>query len=79
MVCGTPNRRVWISTFKGMVAALDRHGKPFELRVDGLLATCVQHEVDHLDGKLFIDHLSALKRDRAIKKYDKLHKQGDVA
>ena len=61
-----------------VVEALDRHGAPFELRVDGLLATCVQHEVDHLDGKLFIDHLSALKRDRAIKKYDKLRKQGDV-
>ena len=62
-----------------VVDALDRHGKPFELRIDGLLATCVQHEVDHLDGKLFIDHLSALKRDRAIKKYDKLRKQGDIA
>ena len=61
-----------------VVEALDRHGAPFELRVDGLLATCVQHEVDHLDGKLFIDHLSALKRDRAIKKYDKLRKQGDI-
>ena len=61
-----------------VVDALDRHGKPFELRIDGLLATCVQHEVDHLDGKLFIDHLSSLKRDRAIKKYDKLRKQGDI-
>ena len=61
-----------------VVEALDRHGAPFELRVDGLLATCVQHEVDHLDGKLFIDHLSSLKRDRAIKKYDKLRKQGDI-
>ena len=58
-----------------VVEALDRHGKPFELRVDGLLATCVQHEVDHLDGKLFIDYLSALKRDRAIKKLEKLRKQ----
>jgi peptide deformylase len=59
-----------------VVAALDRHGKPFELRVDGLLATCVQHEIDHLDGKLFIDYLSPLKRDRAIKKLEKLRKQG---
>lgn len=58
-----------------VVEALDRHGKAFELRVDGLLATCVQHEVDHLDGKLFIDYLSALKRDRAIKKLEKLRKQ----
>ena len=57
-----------------VVEALDRHGKPFELRVDGLLATCIQHEVDHLDGKLFIDHLSALKRDRAIKRLEKLRK-----
>ena len=59
-----------------VVEALDRHGKPFELRTDGLLATCVQHEVDHLDGRLFIDHLSPLKRDRAIKKLEKLRKQG---
>ncbi|HRO28113.1 MAG TPA: peptide deformylase [Luteimonas sp.] len=59
-----------------VVEALDRHGKPFELRIDGLLATCVQHEVDHLDGRLFIDHLSPLKRDRAIKKLEKLRKQG---
>jgi peptide deformylase len=60
-----------------VVKALDRHGKPFELRVDGLLATCVQHEIDHLDGKLFIDYLSPLKRDRAIKKLEKLRKGRD--
>ena len=60
-----------------VVEALDRHGKPFELRVDGLLATCVQHEIDHLDGKLFIDYLSPLKRDRAIKKLEKLRKGRD--
>lgn len=59
------------------VEALDRHGKVFVLQVDGLLATCIQHEVDHLDGKLFIDHLSSLKRDRALKKYEKLRKDGD--
>jgi peptide deformylase len=58
-----------------VVEALDRHGKPFELRVDGLLATCVQHEVDHLDGRLFIDYLSPLKRDRALKKLEKLRRQ----
>ncbi|MDR6991938.1 MULTISPECIES: peptide deformylase [Luteimonas] len=56
------------------VTALDRHGKPFELSVDGLLATCVLHEIDHLDGKLFIDYLSPLKRDRALKKLEKLRK-----
>lgn len=59
------------------VEALDRHGKPFVLEVDDLLATCIQHEVDHLDGKLFIDYLSPLKRDRALKKYQKLQKGRD--
>lgn len=57
-----------------VVEALDRHGKPFSLETDGLLATCIQHEVDHLDGKLFIDYLSPMKRDRALKKYDKQRK-----
>ncbi|CAN5635347.1 peptide deformylase [soil metagenome] len=56
------------------VEALDRHGNPFALEVDGLLATCIQHEVDHLDGKLFIDRLSPLKRSLALKKYEKLQK-----
>jgi peptide deformylase len=60
-----------------VVEALDRHGKPLVLEIDGLLATCIQHEVDHLDGKLFIDHLSPLKRERAQKKYDKLRRQGE--
>lgn len=60
-----------------VVEALDRHGKPFEMTVDGLLATCVQHELDHLDGKLFIDYLSPLKRDRALKKLEKLRKSGN--
>ena len=59
------------------VEALDRHGKPFTMAVDGLLATCVQHEIDHLDGTLFIDHLSPFKRDRALKKYEKLRRHGD--
>lgn len=59
------------------VEALDRHGKTFTLAVDGLLATCIQHEVDHLDGRLFIDHLSPLKRDRAMKKYEKLRRHAD--
>lgn len=44
--------------------ALDRDGKPFEVDCDGLLSVCVQHEIDHLDGKLFVDHISKLKRDR---------------
>jgi len=45
------------------VAALDRHGQPFELDADDLLAVCIQHEMDHLDGKLFVDYLSPLKRE----------------
>jgi peptide deformylase len=46
------------------VAALDREGKPFERRVEGLTAVCVQHEMDHLVGKVFVEYLSPLKRDR---------------
>jgi peptide deformylase len=46
------------------VRALDREGKPFELKADGLLAVCVQHEMDHLKGKVFVDYLSNLKRSR---------------
>lgn len=46
------------------VSALDRAGDPFELEANGLLATCIQHECDHLDGKLFVDYLSGLKRQR---------------
>ncbi|MDX1677626.1 peptide deformylase [Arsukibacterium sp.] len=53
------------------VKALDRDGKPFELNADGLLAICLQHELDHLVGKLFIDYLSPLKRDRIRKKLEK--------
>jgi len=50
------------------VAALDREGKPFTLEADGLLAVCIQHECDHLDGKLFVDYLSSLKRQRIKKR-----------
>jgi len=46
------------------VRALDRDGKPFELEADGLLAVCIQHEMDHLVGKVFVDYLSSLKRNR---------------
>jgi len=53
------------------VRYLDRDGKLQELNADGLLATCVQHEIDHLNGVLFIDHLSRLKRERVMKKYTK--------
>jgi len=53
------------------VKALDREGKPFEMQAQGLLAVCIQHEIDHLDGKLFIDYLSELKRQRLRKKLSK--------
>jgi len=53
------------------VSALDRDGEPFELDASGLLAVCIQHEIDHLDGKLFVDYLSMLKRDRIRRKLEK--------
>ncbi|WP_305988903.1 peptide deformylase [Roseibium sp. MMSF_3544] len=53
------------------VQFLDREGAEAEIKADGLLATCIQHELDHLNGKLFIDYLSKLKRDRVIKKFTK--------
>ena len=55
--------------------ALDRDGTPYELDADGLLAHCIQHECDHLEGRLFVDYLSPLKRDRIMKKMQKRHKQ----
>jgi peptide deformylase len=54
-----------------VVRALDRNGRPFELEADGLLAVCIQHEMDHLEGKLFVDYLSELKRTRIRKKLEK--------
>ena len=57
------------------VEALDRNGSPFTLEADGLLAVCLQHEVDHLEGKLFVDYLSPLKRQRIKTKLEKLQKQ----
>jgi peptide deformylase len=56
------------------VKYLDRNGKEQTVEADGLLATCLQHEMDHLEGILFIDHLSRLKRQMAIKKLEKLRK-----
>jgi peptide deformylase len=58
------------------VRALDRDGKAFEMTADGLLAVCIQHEIDHLDGKLFVDYLSNLKRQRIRKKLEKEARQG---
>ncbi len=60
---------------KVKVRALDRNGEPFELQADGLLAVCIQHEIDHLDGKLFVDYLSNLKRQRIKKKLEKQSRQ----
>lgn len=51
--------------------ALDREGQPYELEAEGLLAQAVQHEIDHLDGKLYLDRLSSLKRERLLKKLRK--------
>jgi len=57
------------------VRALDRNGETFELDADDLLAVCIQHEMDHLEGKLFVDYLSDLKRTRIRKKLEKEHKE----
>ena len=54
--------------------AIGRDGEPYELIADGLLAVCIQHELDHLNGKLFVDHISRLKRDRIRGKLGKKHK-----
>ena len=54
---------------------LDETGKPHEEEIDGLLAVCLQHEMDHLEGILFIDHLSRLKREMVLKKLAKLRKE----
>ncbi len=59
------------------VKYLDRDGKKREVEATGLLATCLQHEIDHLNGVLFIDHISKLKRDRIIKKFTKAAKLAD--
>lgn len=56
------------------IKALDRGGQSFEFEAQGLLAVCVQHEIDHLDGKLFVDYISPLKRQRIRKKLEKAHR-----
>jgi peptide deformylase len=57
------------------VRYLDRDNVVQEIEAEGLLATCLQHEIDHLEGRLFIDHLSRLKRERAIKKFTKASRE----
>jgi peptide deformylase len=58
------------------VSYLDLEGKVHEVEANGLFATCLQHEIDHLNGVLFIDHISKLKRDRIIKKFAKAARRG---
>lgn len=60
---------------KVRISAMDKHGEPFELEAEGILSTCIQHEIDHLDGKLFVDYLSNLKRQRIRSKLEKEHKK----
>lgn len=63
-------RAEWVA-----VKAFDKQGKSFEIEADTLLSVCIQHEIDHLDGKLFVDYLSPLKRQRIKGKLEKTHKQ----
>ena len=64
-----------VSRPKGIrVFAQDKQGNSFELEVEGILSTCIQHEIDHLDGKLFVDYLSPLKRSRIRSKLEKEQK-----
>mgnify|MGYP005666907815 FL=1 len=58
------------------VTALDRNGETFKIEPEGLLAVCIQHEMDHLNGKLFVDYLSTLKRNRIRSKLQKAQKRG---
>lgn len=58
------------------VEALDRHGQPFSMEADGVLAVCIQHEMDHLEGRLFVDYLSPLKREMVRKKLAKARRAG---
>lgn len=58
-----------------VVKALNRNGEAFTLEPDGLLATCIQHELDHLKGKLFVDYVSSMKRERIRKKLEKSQRQ----
>ena len=57
---------------------LDRQGEAQEMHASGLMATCLQHEIDHLNGVLFIDHISRLKRERVLKKFQKAQKLGKL-
>ena len=58
-----------------LIKAQDETGESFELEADGILAICIQHEIDHLEGKLFVDYISKLKRDRIRGKLEKAHRK----
>ena len=58
-----------------LIKAQDETGEAFELEADGILAICIQHEIDHLEGKLFVDYISKLKRDRIRGKLEKAHRK----
>ncbi|PHV11131.1 peptide deformylase [Chitinimonas sp. BJB300] len=58
-----------------VVEALDRNGQPFQIEATGLLANCIQHEIDHLDGKVFVERLSRLKQSRILNKLKKNHRK----
>jgi peptide deformylase len=62
-----------------LARALDRDGRPFEIDTDGLLAVCIQHEIDHLDGKLFVDYISSLKRQRIRRRLEKEQREQEPA
>ena len=66
-------RPAWVE-----VTHLGYDGKPARLRAEGLLATCIQHEMDHLEGILFVDHISALKRNMILRKLLKQRRQQSV-
>lgn len=75
-----PETRALVSRAEHIkIRALNRDGESFELETDGLLAICIQHEMDHLVGKLFIDYLSPLKRQRIRQKLEKLARQSSRA
>ena len=70
-----PEQRAFVPRAEWVkIKALDVNGQEFELETDDLLAICIQHEIDHLNGKLFIDYLSALKRQRIRQKIEKLER-----
>lgn len=72
-----PDQFADVTRPKGLrVRFMDMEGKQQEMELDGLLATCVQHEIDHLNGIIFVDHTSALKRDMILRKLTKQKKMG---